>query len=245
MLAAGLRHASLVVESRDLSLELARAADRFFGDLRRIRLDDLHLYEFLRSLDRRSRHYQTALGLVALLYHGSRLGEHAVVGPERLSSFLLDMNVLFERFLSRWLMEHSPADVSVVAQEVKGDVFTYLENPGNWRRPTIRPDLIFRRQGEVVAIGDAKYKDRLVHPPTTAELYQLTTYGLSYDMPTSREVILFHPIVTGAVPPHGLLLFAPVEARQQVRIRLVGVPVDEMMTDEAKEWWPLAENVAT
>jgi len=48
-------------------------------------------------------------------------------------------------------------------------------------------------------------------------------------------------------PPHGFaaahgatsLLFAPSAAKQQVRIRLVGVPVDGLLDGSVTRWWPL------
>ena len=239
-LAAGLRLASKVMESRDLRLDIARAADQIFGDLRLTDLDEQTLRDAAGSLDRRSRRYQTAIGLVALIYHCSHLAEHRTAGGLRLSSFLLDMNLVFERFLERYLREHSPPGVEVATQESRSDVFSYLENPGGWQRPTIRPDLVFRRRGEVVAVGDAKYKNRYEHPPTTSELYQLTTYGLSYDMAEPRDVLLLHPTVRGASEMPARLMFAPQGSNAQVRVRLVGVPVDEILAGR-DGWRPLEQ----
>lgn len=239
VVAAGLRFAARVVAGPDLALELVRAADRFFGDIDKVRLDEHSLREAIRSLDRKSRHYRVALGLVALLFHGARLGPHERVGEVRLSSFLLDMNLLFERALTRYLREHAPTDIDVTAQEVCADAFTYLENPAHWHRPAIRPDLVFRRRGEVVAIGDAKYKDRVEHPPSAPELYQLTTYGLSFEMAEPRDVMLFHPEIGGAEARPARLLFSPpAMERGQVRIRLVGVPLDAIGSGHSS-WWPL------
>ena len=54
--------------ARDLRLDLARAADRFFGDLERRALSGDWLEAMLSGLDRRSSHYRTALTLVALIH---------------------------------------------------------------------------------------------------------------------------------------------------------------------------------
>lgn len=239
VLAAGLRLASRVMQSADLRLDLARAADRFFGDLTRTELDSDMLREVLEGLDRRSSHYRTALTLIALIHQGARLGEHQRAGEMPLSSFTLNMNMVFERFLGRYFRETAPADVRISAQDVRLDVFSYLENAGGWNQPTIRPDFVFRRRRKVVAVADAKYKNRHEHPPSSAELYQLTAYGLSYNMADPREVLLLHPLASGEADRATSLLFAPSAAKQQVRIRLVGVPVDGLLDGSVARWWPL------
>jgi len=156
-----------------------------------------------------------------------------------LSSFTLNMNLVFERFLGRYLSEQSPDDVHVRMQDVRSDVFSYLENSGGWNRPTIRPDFVFSRRRKVVAVADAKYKNRHENPPSSAELYQLTTYGLAYLMPGPREVLLLHPLARGEFERPATLIFAPSAAAQQVRIRLIGVPVDDLLDGTVKRWWPL------
>ena len=239
VLAAGLRLAASVMDSRDLRLELARSADRFFGDLERRPLTTNWLEAMLSNLDRRSSHYRTALTLIALIHQGARLGEHAQAGVMPLSSFTLNMNLVFERFLGRYLSEHCPDDMRIGVQDVRSDVFSYVENAGGWNQPTIRPDFVIRRRKEVVAVADAKYKNRHENPPSSAELYQLTTYGLAYPMPEPREVLLLHPLARGEFERATTLVFAPSAAGQQVRIRLVGVPVDDILDGTVTHWWPL------
>ncbi len=237
-LAAGLRLASRVMQSVDLGLDLARAADRFFGDVTRVALDADLLRGMLDSLDRRSSHYHTTLSLIALINEGARIGDHAAVGATPLSSFTLNMNLVFERFLGRYLDEKSAGDIDVFSQKGEKDVFTYLENASGWKNPNIRPDFVVRQRGKVIGVADAKYKNRFDHPPTTAELYQLAAYGLSYPMPEPREVLLLHPLATGELDRGAMVLFAPPAANQQVRIRLVGVPIDRILDGTAKGWWP-------
>ena len=237
VLAAGLRFAANVMQSRELRLELARSADRLFGDLTRISLGSDTLRSTLEALDRRSSHYRTAVILIGLIYQGARLGDHERAGDVPLASFLLNMNLLFERFLERYLREHAPAGIEVQAQDIRDNVFFYTENDNGWRSPTIRPDFVFRRNREVIAVADAKYKNRHEHPPNSAELYQLTAYGLSYAMQEPREVILLHPVSLDDSKASTTLLFAPPSSTQHVRIRLEGVPLDRIL-DGSIEWWP-------
>ncbi len=241
VLASGLRLAAAVMESSNLRLDLARLADRVFGDLTRVGLDADLLASLMGRLDRRTGHYSTALTLVALIDQCAHLGEHGPAGDMPLSGFLLNMNLVFERFLGRYFREHAPGEMGIGTQDVRGDVFRYLANPSGWGRPTIRPDFVFWSPRRTIAVGDAKYKNRHEHPPTSAELYQLTTYGLAYAMPEPREVLLFHPLARGEIDRASTLLFAPAAVGQQVRIRLVGVPIDGLLDGSMGNWWPFSE----
>jgi 5-methylcytosine-specific restriction enzyme subunit McrC len=235
VLAAGLRLAARLVQDIGLRGDLIRTAEQFFGGHQRLVLDHKTLTRAQISLDRRSRHYEPALKLVTLLYQGSCLANHVPPGDMSLSGFLLDMNRLFESFLTRHLQAHAPEGTEVIGQETRTDVFAYQSNPQGWREPVIRPDLVFRRHGETIAIGDAKYRDHRRRAPSTAELYQLTTYGLAYSMTTFREVWLFYPLAGDSEEPSPRLLFAP-GGSERVRIRLAGVPIDDILA--GKRWWP-------
>ena len=240
-IAAGLRHAARMMSDPDLRIDLARGADRFFGHIQRIQLNGRVLRELVQGLDRRSSHYLDALYLVTLIYQGSCVSDHTRSGDALLSGFLLNMNLVFERFLERYLREAAGPGFEVVAQDVRHGVFRFLENEAKWQSPYIQPDLVFRYRGTVVAVADAKYKNRLTHRPTSSDLYQLTTYGLAYDMPEPREVLLLHPLGDGDRDRSSTVLFAPPSMDQSVRIRLVGVPIDDILRGDAEGWWPVSE----
>jgi 5-methylcytosine-specific restriction endonuclease McrBC regulatory subunit McrC len=146
------------------------------------------------------------------------------------------MNQAFERFLTRYLQEHRHGNIEVISQDVRTDAFAYMENPGGWKQPTLRPDFVFLQDGKVIAIGDAKYQNRHERPPSTTELYQLTTYGLAYPMPKPRQVFLFYPLARGKKEHAARLRFAPDSLTESVQIRLVGVPIDNIFAGEC--WWP-------
>jgi 5-methylcytosine-specific restriction endonuclease McrBC regulatory subunit McrC len=154
-----------------------------------------------------------------------------------ITAFLLDMNRLFEGFITRHLQEQAPPDMKVRSQDVRHGIFTYLDNPNGWKHPTLRPDLVFLHGGEPLAIGDAKYRDHQQNPPSTEELYQLISYGLAYPLPEPRQVFLFYPLASENISQTTRLCFAPYGNTDPIQIQLVGVPIDSMVRGEP--WWPM------
>ncbi|MEZ5583054.1 MAG: hypothetical protein R3F37_10100 [Candidatus Competibacteraceae bacterium] len=234
IVAAGLRLAAALVRSASLRGDLLRIVNRYFTTLPRTDLNSMTLGAARAVLDRQSRHYASLLRLIVLLAQGCGLG--LASGGIAVGGFLLDMNRVFEGFLTRYLQTHAPSSMEVISQDSRTDVFAYLDNPQRWRQPAIRPDFVFQHRGKTCAIGDAKYQDHTRKPPTTAELYQLVTYALVYPMPEPRDVFLFYPLETDAHTPPGQLLFKPDGLAPQVSIRLVGVPIDELL--QGSSWWP-------
>jgi 5-methylcytosine-specific restriction enzyme subunit McrC len=235
LLRAGLRHASRVVASGDLRLDLARAGDRLFADIGSIQLTNDSFEKAIAGLDRRSRHYHDALTLSALLFANARLERHTERGRVSLSSFLLNMNQVFERFLGRYLSENAPPGVRIETQATRCDVFRYEGREGQL---SIRPDFVITNRGKPIAVADAKYKNRTEHPPSSAELYQLTVYGLAYRMPEPREVLLLYPAAISSAPDRERCVSFIADSAPRVRIRLVPVPIDGILDGSVPVWQP-------
>lgn len=234
-LAAGLRLAATLVQHPKLKPDLTRAAHRvvpnsFFMSLNKATLDTA-----LNTLDRRSNHYRPALSLIAAFVQSSHLNPQSK-GEMPITAFVLDMNRLFEAFITRYLQKQAPSNMIVRSQDVHHGVLTYLDNPNGWKHPTLRPDLVFLHCGKPLAIGDAKYRDHQQNPPSADELYQLVTYGLAYPLPEPRQVFLFYPLPSEQLPQAARLRFAPHKSADLVDIQLVGVPIDEIVAGEP--WWP-------
>jgi 5-methylcytosine-specific restriction enzyme subunit McrC len=122
--------------------------------------------------DRLNARYKVAYRLAKLILTGKRFGDQR--GGEVGTGMLFDMNRVFEDFLLRSFREHRLADCRVEGQHV-----TTLDEGG---RVTLRPDFTWWRGGEVVAVGDAKYKDigRRTVPPD--DLYQALTYATVFGL---------------------------------------------------------------
>ena len=78
------------------------------------------------------------------------------------------------------------------------DVFRYDPgfNPRRQRSPTPKPDYVLWRQGRVVAIADAKYRDLWEQSLPPSMLYQLSVYALS--QPDCRTAVILYATTTAA-----------------------------------------------
>lgn len=136
-----------------------------------VRGDDLDRIAFTRL----NEHYRPALGLARLILDHLTLVDRR--GEKTASSFMLDMNDLFERFVTERLRRALRGRLAVEAQ-----TGTHLDAK---RRVWMRPDLVFRRPGsaEPVYVGDIKYKVADDAMGRNADYYQLLAYATALDLP--------------------------------------------------------------
>ena len=140
-------------------------------------------------------HYQPALRLARLVIEG--LGVSHQVGDIAGASFLIDMNRLYELWLSTELSLRLGPDLQVIEQFT-----TWLDVD---RRIQLRPDLVIRGGRRNLLVGDVKYKLTGTGRARNPDYYQLHAYttalGLSQgvliycqadDAPPRRTVIRGH-----------------------------------------------------
>ena len=123
---------------------------------------------------RLNEHYRPALRLARLVLENLTLQD--TIGETQASSFMLDMNELFERFVTKRLRRALRGRLAVKAQQT-----SYLDAE---RRVAIRPDLTFGSSGSTRFVADIKYKltDDSAGGPN-ADLYQLLAYTTALDLP--------------------------------------------------------------
>ena len=107
----------------------------------------------LESLDRigytrLNEHYRPALALARLILANCTLQDQH--GDTAASAFMVDMNELFEQFVTSRLQRELRGQLDVAAQ-----LRPHLDVE---RQVQIRPDLTLRRHGEPVGVADLKYK---------------------------------------------------------------------------------------
>lgn len=123
---------------------------------------------------RLNEHYRPALRLARLVLENLTLQD--TVGETQASSFMLDMNALFERFVTERLRRALRGRLDLKAQHRDR-----LDKDGT---VAVRPDLVFRSGGFSRFVADIKYKltdDAAAgrHP----DYYQLLAYTTALDMP--------------------------------------------------------------
>ena len=143
-------------------------------------LDNVSYVEFPPSdvpevaFDRLNEHYRGVVTLARLVLR--RGAFEANRGEVRASGFLMDMNVIFQEFVTVALREALGVPERVFGERA---ICTLDED----RRVRLRPDLVWRDGSSCVFVGDAKYKRIGDERIPNADLYQLLAYTTALDLP--------------------------------------------------------------
>lgn len=123
---------------------------------------------------RLNEHYRPALRLARLVLENLTLQD--AIGEVAASSFMLDMNELFERFVTERLRRALRGRLDVKNQ--------HRDHLDEERSVRIRPDLLFGQERSPSFVADIKYKltDESAGGPN-ADLYQLLAYTTALDLP--------------------------------------------------------------
>ncbi len=141
-------------------------------------LGDLGTFEY----HRRNEHYRAGHGWARLLLEGMAVSDLYAPGPSHSFAFLIDMDVVFEQFVTQLLRdEFAGSDVRVRAQ-VQDSSLIFNDRTG---RPyaSLRPDVVLEREvaGVVRRLPvDAKYKLYDQRKVDGGDLYQTLLYGQAY-----------------------------------------------------------------
>lgn len=129
---------------------------------------------------RLNEHYWPALGLARLVIANLTLADAR--GSTSASSFMVDMNELFQRFITQRVRRALRGRMHVVDEPV-----VHL---GLGRQVSMQPDLVFRDlAGQEVQVGDVKYKLAADGRGRSADYYQLLAYTTAMGL---REGILIY-----------------------------------------------------
>ncbi|QQX83744.1 hypothetical protein JJQ59_15180 [Cupriavidus necator] len=190
VLRTGLDHAARLTEDRELRRRV-QTLSAMFGDVRaipRLRADDIDLAT--RNLTRLTIACRPALTLIRLLHAFQGVELETESGQSRTPGFLFDMNLFFQRLLSRFLRENL-IDARIVDEHSIQGMFAFASgsNPKRRRAPSPRPDYALFHGKHLSGFLDAKYRDLWQKSLPVEWLYQLTIYALA--SPDEVSVLLY------------------------------------------------------
>ncbi len=175
LLTAALRVASTVAEAQPVRLRAAA----LLSEMEDLAPGPLPPVEELRSrlaYDRRNSHYRNAHIWALALLEGNRLRDPFVPAGSTTGVFLLDMNVLFERFVT-WLVQQALSGHDVTVTPQVRDASILWRGTRSWG--SLRPDLLLRKGDRSLAV-DAKYKRYDLRRVAVGDVYQLFVYARAY-----------------------------------------------------------------
>lgn len=220
VLLAGLNFAAHLTTDGELRTHVRRIGKTLSATVTARPIDRPMLADALRAMDRRTSAYKPSFTLIELLLgdQGVALDEHGT--QVRLRGFLFDMNRFFQALLSRFLREHlSGVDVHDEFR-LKG-MFKYVlgQNPLSRREPTLRPDFVVMRSGQMLAVLDAKYRDLWEQSLPREMLYQLALYALGR-VSGERVSTILYPTVDDASREQSITIQEPVHGLPQASVTL-------------------------
>lgn len=136
-----------------------------------VRAEDVDSIQFTRL----NQHYAPAIGLARMVLANLTLTD--VRGATSASSFMVDMNDLFQRFVTERLRRELRGRLDVIDEPT-----VHL---GEGRQVSMQPDLVFRQPGGGGSryVGDVKYKVTADARGQSGDYYQLLAYTTALDLP--------------------------------------------------------------
>lgn len=136
------------------------------------------------SPTRLNQHYAPVLGLARLLLSNLTLTDAG--GATTAASFMVNMNDLFQRFVTERLRRELRGRLDVVDEPT-----VHL---GLGRQVAMQPDLVFREPGGTERyVGDVKYKLTSDARGRSSDYYQLLAYTTALNLPEGVLIYCRHP----------------------------------------------------
>ena len=132
------------------------------------------------TFDRLNEHYRGAVGLSRLILRYSAF--EASRGEVRATGFLMNMNTLFQEFVTVALRESLRVSANTFCsdKQLTGSRRIHLAEDN---RVGLEPDLTWWDGNRCTFVGDAKYKRVKYDSVPNADLYQLLAYVTALDLP--------------------------------------------------------------
>jgi 5-methylcytosine-specific restriction enzyme subunit McrC len=197
VLRAGLDVAARMSEDRELQRRVHRLAEVFAEVERKPRLDTAEIDRAERGLTRLTAANAPALAIIRLLHDMLGVAFEPNGELSRMPGFLFDMNIFFQRLLSRFLHENLTTGRIEDEWPIR-KVFAYAAdaNPRRRSAPAPRPDYALFYGKTLRNFLDAKYRDIWEQNLPAEWLYQLSIYALA--SPAQVSVLLYASMAADA-----------------------------------------------
>lgn len=198
VLRTGLEVATQLAEDRGLRRHAHQLSTMFVNVDRLDRLDAREIDRAERELTRLTDASRPALSIIQLLQRALGLAFDMTQQTSRMPGFLFDMNIFFQRLLSRFLRDNLTR--ARIADEARiHNLFAYSTggNPKRRNTPTPRPDYALFKDGRLDGFLDAKYRDIWERGLPAEWLYQLSLYALA--SPSQVSVLLYASMAPNAL----------------------------------------------
>ena len=130
------------------------------------------------AFDRLNAHYREVVGLARLILR--HWAFEADRGGTRAAGFLMDMNTVFQEFVTEALREELRVSAHTLRSDDRLPRRIALDEDENIR---LKPDLTWWDGSTCTFVGDAKYKNVTGKRVPNADLYQLLAYATALDLP--------------------------------------------------------------
>ena len=128
--------------------------------------------------DRLNEHYREVVSLSRLILRHQALELER--GEARASGFLIDMNDVFQGFVTRALRESLGVSERTLRSDKRLPLSIFL---AEGKRLRLRPDLTWWDGRHCTFVGDAKYKRIDVQNVPNADIYQILAYAVALGLP--------------------------------------------------------------
>ena len=226
VLMAGLRLAGTVASHLELRRESTRLASTMEEQIGRITLTPSVLDHADRRLNRLTAAYVPSLKIIRLLFEAQGIVFEGGAWSMALPGFLFDMNQFFQALLSRFLRENLNDCTVRDEHGLKGMMrYNQAYNPQRKQSPTPRPDYAVLRQGKLLSLLDAKYRDLWERKLPREMLYQLVVYAISHRHQLQSSIL--YPTTNPLARESRIDVTDPIYGKHLAQVCLRPVNLDE------------------
>ena len=219
VLLAGLKLAGSIASLIDLRRESRKLASMLEEQVSVLNLDNHAMIQTERMMNRLTAAYGPSISIIQLLLESQGIVFEGETTTSKLPGFLFDMNMFFQALLCRFLKENLEGYDVRDEHGLKGMMRYSREfNPLKRRSPTPRPDFAILKNGKLLGILDAKYRDLWEKKLPRDMLYQLVVYAVS--QVSNPKSTIIYPTLNSAAREQRIVVNDPIQGGQIGQVSL-------------------------